>query len=442
LKEAVFWMTQTMPRPAVVIDGLHFPTSLAVDAAGRMYVAESGLRFAGAQPGGRVWRLDGPESRTLIAEDLAAPVTGLCWHDGNLYVSEGGAGRIIRIDAAGERTVIVDGMPAPGNYHTNMAAIGADNKLYFGQGAMSNLGVIGLDAYELGWLRRLPHAHDIPGLDVTLAGVNVTTSNPLPDLAGDEAVTGAFTQFGTVTQPGDRVAAGTRATAAILRCDLDGSGLEVVAWGIRNPFGLGFLPDGRLLAVDQGADDRGSRPIGEAPDLLFEVKPGAWYGWPDFVDGIPVTDPRFEPTRGPQPTFLLANHDELPTPERALVAFTPHAAATKFAVVPANAPRYAGHLVVTLFGDEAPMCLPAGGPKVGRYLVRIDPSDWSTHPLATGLPMRRPIDVAFGADGDLYVLDFGQFEMSETGVDAEAGTGRVWRCAAWSAVTPSAGEAD
>src|SRR6266568_2369383 len=99
-------MTQTLPRPAVVIDGLHFPTSVAVDAAGRMYVAE------------------------------------------------GGAGRIIRLDAAGERTVIVDGMPAPGNYHTNMAAVGPDHKLYFGQGAMSNLGVIGLDAYELGWLRR------------------------------------------------------------------------------------------------------------------------------------------------------------------------------------------------------------------------------------------------------------------------------------------------
>jgi glucose/arabinose dehydrogenase len=431
LETAVFRMTQTLPQPTVVTDGLHFPTSVAVDADGRLYVAESGLRFAGAEPGGRVWRVDGGQ-RTLLAKDLAAPVTGLSWHDGSLYVSEGGAGRIIRLDDDGERTVIVAGMPGPGNYHTNMAVVGADGKLYFGQGAMSNLGVIGLDAYELGWLRRLPHAHDVPGFDVTLAGVNVTTTNPLPDLPGDEAETGAFTQFGTVTRPGDRVSASPRATAAVLRCDLDGSHLEVVAWGIRNPFGLGFLPDGRLLAVDQGADDRGSRPIGEAPDLLFEVRHGGWCGWPDFVDGVPVTDPRFRPTRGPQPSFLLADHDELPTPQRALVAFTPHAAATKFAVVPADAPRYAGHLIVTLFGDEAPMCLPAGGPQVGRYLVRVDPSDWSTHPFDTGLPVKRPIDVAFGADGELYVLDFGQFEMSETGVSAEAGTGRLWRCAAWS----------
>ena len=67
-------------------------------------------------------------------------------------------------------------------------------------------------------------------------------------------------------------------TAAVMRCDAEGDGLELVAWGLRNAFGLGFLPDGRLLAVDQGADDRGSRPVGNAPDTLFEVHQGGWYG--------------------------------------------------------------------------------------------------------------------------------------------------------------------
>ena len=57
-----------------------------------------------------------------------------------------------------------------------------------------------------------------------------------------------------------------------MRCNPDGSGLELVAWGLRNAYGLGFLPDGRLLATDQGADDRGSRPVGNAPDMLFEVR--------------------------------------------------------------------------------------------------------------------------------------------------------------------------
>ena len=64
--------------------------------------------------------------------------------------------------------------------------------------------------------------------------------------------------------------------AAVMRCNLDGSGLELVAWGFRNAYGLGFLPDGRLLAADQGVDDRGSRPLGNAPDLFHEVKARAW----------------------------------------------------------------------------------------------------------------------------------------------------------------------
>src|SRR5689334_10027786 len=83
------------------------------------------------------------------------------------------------------------------------------------------------------------------------------------------------------------------------------------------------------LAVDQGADDRGSRPVGNVPDLLFEVRPGAWYGWPDFIGGKPITDEQFLPTRGPAPTFVLANHDDFPAPEQPLLRFPPHVAAVK-----------------------------------------------------------------------------------------------------------------
>jgi glucose/arabinose dehydrogenase len=62
-----------------------------------------------------------------------------------------------------------------------------------------------------------------------------------------------------------------------MRCNsYDGSDLELVAWGLRNSYGLGFLLDGRLLAIDQGPDDRGSRPVGNAPDLLYEIHEGSW----------------------------------------------------------------------------------------------------------------------------------------------------------------------
>jgi glucose/arabinose dehydrogenase len=205
-----------------------------------------------------------------------------------------------------------------------------------------------------------------------------------------------------------------------MRCRPDGSGLELVAWGLRNAYGLLFLPDGRLIATDQGADDRGSRPIGQAPDLLFEVRRGAWYGWPDYVGGVPVTDERFRPVRGPKPDFVLANHGELPPPEKPLLEFAVNAAATKMDVLPS------GQVLVALFGDERPMTGPPG-PRVGRSVARIDPADWSLHAVGVG-PFRRPIDVrVHPSEEAVYVLDFGEFEMGPGGVEARAGTGALWK---------------
>jgi glucose/arabinose dehydrogenase len=414
----------------LVAEDLSFPTSLTFDGTGVAYVAESGLPFGGAPSGGRAWRLARDGGRSLLAEGLRPPVNGITFHAGGLYVSEGGhPGRISRLELDGRRTVIVDELPGPGNYHTNMVAFGPDGKLYFSQGAMTNTGVVGLDAYELGWLRRLPHAHDLPGYDVTLTGVNFETEDPLNDEPTVRARTGAFVPFGTETEAGQRVLAQLPCTAAVMRCGPDGSGLELVAWGLRNAYGLGFLPDGRLLAIDQGADDRGSRPVGNAPDMLFEVREGGWYGWPDFVGGYPVTDMKYRPKRGSAPTFILANHGELPPPGRPVLRFPAHSAAVKFDVAPTAAQVWAGQIFVALFGDETPMTAPAA-PPAGRAVVRIDPDEWSLHKVATA-GLSRPIDVRFNpVDGALYIVDFGKFEMhAEQGVVAEAGTGRLWRLA-------------
>lgn len=410
----------------LLAEGLDFPTSVAPGPDGALYVAESGLPFGGAAPGGRIVRIGEDGRSETMLDGLGAPVTGLTAHEDGFYISEGGApGRISRWVPGARRETILDGLPGGGNYHTNMVAAGADGWLYFGQGAMTNSGVVGADAIDLAWLRRLQHPVDIPGLDIALAGAVFETEDPREE--GARAATAAFAPFGEAAAPGARIAGRLPCTAAVMRCRPDGSSLELVAWGLRNPFGLGFLADGRLLATDQGADDRGSRPIGGAPDLLFEVKPGAWYGWPDFVGGVPVTDPRFRLTRGTQPGFILAGHEALPPPESPSFSFAVNSAAAKFAVLPAGAPRWPGQLVVAIFGDEKPMTAPPG-PRVGRSLLRLDPDGWSAHPLDLGR-FDRPIDV-IAADGgeSLIVLDFGHFEMREAGaLDARAGSGRLWK---------------
>ena len=410
----------------LVARGLNFPTSLTFDLEGNAYVAEAGLPFDRARPGGRILRIAPDGEVTILLEELRSPVNGLTFHAGSLLISEGGnPGRISRLYPQGEWSILVDGLPGLGNYHTNVVAVGPDDKLYFSQGAMTNSGVIGLDAFELGWLMQLPHNSDIPGWDVELAGVNFETTNPLSD--GDEpnAVTGAFTSFNTVTRPGQRIPARVPCTAAIMRCNSDGSNLELVAWGLRNAYGLGFLPDGRLLALDQGADERGSRPIGNAPDLLFQIEPGKWYGWPDFIGAVPVTDRRFLPAHGRVPEFLLSNHDELPALAEPLLQFPKNSAATKFDL--ATAGPWHGQLVVALFGDEKPMTA-HNGPRAGRSIVRVDPADWSLHPVNLG-PFQRPIDVRFPPSGDdLWILDFGEFEIDETKrVQARAGSGNLWK---------------
>jgi len=411
----------------LVADGLDFPTSVACDDDSTVYVAESGLPFGGAQPGGRIRRIEDDGRSTVVLDALREPVNGLTWHAGGFYISEGGApGRISRWSPGGERQTVLDRLPASGNYHTNMVAVGPDGWLYFSQGAMTNSGVVGLDAYDIAWLNQLPHPCDLPGHDIELSGEVFETEDPLAAKPG-RAITAPFAPFGNSASPRARLQAQLPCTASIMRCRPDGSGLELVAWGLRNAYGLGFLPDGRLLATDQGADDRGSRPIGNAPDLLYVVEPGRWYGWPDYIGGRPVTDPRFRPQRGEQPKFIVANHAALPAPQRAVVEFAVNAAATKFAVLPRDAPRWGSQLLVALFGDEKPMTAPPGS-RVGRGLLRVDPADWSCRPVR-GPRFGRPIDVSLTPDGlNLLVADFGHFELLDLhGVNARPGSGKIWK---------------
>ena len=161
----------TPPRMGLLAEGLDFPTSAAFADDGALYVAESGLPFGGARPGGRIVQIKNDGASQTVLEGLRAPVNGLVWSDGGFYISEGGfPGRISRWTPGGARQTVLDDLPGHGNYHTNMVAVGPDGWLYFSQGAMTNSGVVGLDAYDLAWLKQLPHPFDPPGFDIVLAG--------------------------------------------------------------------------------------------------------------------------------------------------------------------------------------------------------------------------------------------------------------------------------
>ncbi len=73
-------------------------------------------------------------------------------------------------------------------------------------------------------------------------------------------------------------------TGCVLRCDLDGSGLEVFAYGLRNPQDLAFDDHGNLLTGDNNCDH------GDAARLVYVVENGdsGWRIANQFSDTTPA----------------------------------------------------------------------------------------------------------------------------------------------------------
>jgi glucose/arabinose dehydrogenase len=229
-----------------------------------------------------------------------------------------------------------------------------------------------------------------------------------------------------------------------------------VAWGFRNPFALAFTPDGRLFALDNGYDERGSRPIWGAGDLLWEVHQGRWYGWPDWSGAKSVDHAEFTPPHRERPMRLLAKPpgpwlatqaaagpvapEAAPDLPPAPAAVLPvHASADGIDFSVSDAFGHKGQAFVAQFGDMAPEAGKVLAP-VGFKVVRIDiasgvSEDFAVNRKGSGPASRlgtggleRPVSVRFSRDGNsLYVVDFGVMTMGPSGPEARPGTGAVWR---------------
>ncbi len=423
----------------VVATDFNEPVHATFGPDGACYVTEAGYRIDSPP---RIWRLDtATGEREMVFEipadrwNQSGALTGCAWHDGYLYYSYND--HIGRLRPGGPVEEIVTGLPGRGDHQLSPPLFGPDGKLYFSTGSATNCGVVGADNIAYEWLRN-PNLHDvcdIPGVDVTLTGQNYETQDVTGKLR-DKVRTGAFVPFGTETKAGQVIPGQTKCTTGVLRCEPDGSDLELLAWGLRNAFGLQHHPDGRLFATEHGIDERGARFIVGDPDDFYEVVPGTWYGYPDYASGRRLDDPHWgDGGRGREPVIA----DPPGTPPEPYVSFTAHAAANGFDFSTDDRFGFLGDAFVACFGDAAPVTtrriVPAGFKVVRIDMARRTVVDFAVNRITGGasvLPhngFERPVDCRFGPDGALYVVDWGEMVPAPErgGVEIRLGTGMLWR---------------
>lgn len=446
----------------VFMKDLIWPTSVEFDEKGNVYVAEAGYAYGDPFAPAQILRIARDGSITRYADQLNGPIIDILWHNGRLYISH--RGKISAVESDGRVVDLVTGLPSYGDHFNNQMSVGPDSKIYFGQGVATNSGVVGMDnVYPFVWTMLWPDVHDVPAKDIKLKRQGFVTPQPnnvlsrtglLLNLGSNVtyAVTSVFTRnknksmlvktraFQPFGKHKRKVKGDVKANGTILRMNPDGTGLEVYAWGLRNPFGVMWSPDGKLYASDNAYDERGSRPIANAKDNIWQVKQNAWYGFPDYSSGIPVTDKQFRPDRGPRPKFLMADH---PPVEQPWLTRPENAAVTKIDFSTSDRFGFKGHMFVTEFGSATPITGDTN--KVNYLLMKIDPATKEQMPFlsnknpgpkgaefATTPGPRRPVEAKFSADGTtLYVVDIGviNFGIAAAGPFPQPvpGTGVIWR---------------
>lgn len=426
----------------LVAQQLTFPTDVAFDENGKLYVIEAGYAYGEVWNEPKLIRLESNGTRTVLATGTRnGPWNGVIFHDGYFYVAEGGeaeGGKILRISPGGEIKVLIEDLPSVGDHHTNGPVI-KDGYIYFSQGTATNSGVVGEDNAAFGWLKRYEDFRDIPCRDIILTGENFQTPNVLTEAPDDKAITGAFSSFGNATTPGQIINGSVPCTGAVLRVPLTGGEVELVAWGLRNPFGLAVSPDGKLYTTENAYDVRGSRPVWGTGDVLWEVKQDMWYGWPDFSAGEPISyNKEFKSPGKDVVKPLLQKYPGTPPKPTAILGVHSSSNGFDFSTNPVFG--YEGEAFIAQFGDMAPNVGKVMKP-VGFKVVRVNVNTGVVRDFAVNKGKRngpatwlnsggleRPVSVKFDPIGTtLYVVDFGIVLMTKKGAKPIQQTGVIWK---------------
>jgi hypothetical protein len=421
--------------------GFTFPSGIAFDENENVYVIESGYAYGETFTTPKLIRIEQDGRKTTIAEGKKnGPWNGISYYNGSFYITEGGqieGGKILRVSMDGNINVLIENLPGFGDHHTNGPVI-TDGYIYWGQGVATNSGVVGSDNFDFGWPSRFPEFHDIPCQDIVLTGKNYETQNFRNPESNEKVRTGAYVPFGQETTEGQVIRGAVPCTGSVLRIPLEGGEPEMVAWGFRNPFGFAVQSGGEIYVTDNGYDVRGSRPVFGSGDFLWKLERGKWYGFPDFMGGIPLDNPNAAPPGGDNPGNLLKEHpNSAPTPVARLDV---HSSSNGFDFSRNERFGYQGQAFVAMFGDMTPNVGKVLGP-VGFKVVRVNVESGVIEDFVVNKGRRngpasklnsggleRPVAVRFTPDGnEMFIVDFGVMLTKGEGSQPVKETGVIWK---------------
>lgn len=353
------------------------PTTLAFGPDGRLYVGQLDGQIVALTLDGQTVSA----AETIAESDALGDVLGIAFNPADpptpvtlyvshttLYAGDDGppyAGKVSRLVAPDFEPVdVVSGLPVSAVEHgTNGIAFDGEGRLYIAQGGTTNAGVPS-------------ERHSRP--ETPLSGAILVADLSDPDFDGTIRY-----------RPPD---------AASNAVDLVGGDVRVFASGFRNPYDLLLHSNGRLYATENGpnaadgdastsCESEGDGPDG--PDELNLILKGRYYGHPNRNRGR--TDERqclYRPPDDPTgPT----------TPPLATLGYFVSADGLAEYTSDVLGGRMRGDLVYVEWAQ-------------GRvWRVALDEEGTGVVSISQLLPtpLERPLDVALGPDGTLYIAEMG-----------------------------------
>lgn len=258
---------------SITLKGCNGAKSFDFDKDGNLYIAFKDTI--------RIINKDGKDE--VIINENSFDILDILWSEDKLFIATDN--RVIQYDPKiHESKDLITEIPNKGE-NKNIQLLCDGKTLYLSVGSNTNSGIVS----EKG------QPEDLSTIQWILSGKNC-----------GEVQTGPFSPYSVTVEKGEKTKEGVIGNASIIAYDLKKGETSIFSHGIRNIKGFDIDSTGKLKGIVGGMEDKGLRPIKNDKDYIYEFKKGAWYGWPDYSGGDPITSPRF--TDNEKIEFLIENH--------------------------------------------------------------------------------------------------------------------------------------